>query len=93
MQPARQTPALLFRSQVERIGEHSPIALRAAFDAAVLPVADAVEAGGIDDRQRLQHHGVNEGENRGGRADAERQRQHRGERKDRRLPHLAESVG
>ena len=61
----------------ERIREHAPAILGAALDAAVVAVADAVEPGRIADRQRLQHHGVDQREDGGGAADAERQRQHR----------------
>ena len=84
---------VLLHELVEGIGEHAPFVLRAALDAAVLPLADAVEAGRIDHRQRFEHDGVDEGEDRGRGADAERQGEHGGQGKDGRLTHLAESVG
>ena len=59
----------------EREREHAPAILRTALHAAGAPVADAIEARGIHDRERLQHHRMNEREDRGGPADADRQRQ------------------
>ena len=65
----------------------------AAFDAAILAVADAVEACGIRDGERLEHDGVNEREDGCRGTDAEGQGEHGGKGKYGRLPHLAESVG
>src|SRR5439155_5223977 len=59
----------------EREGEHAPATLRSALDAAVVAVADAVEAFRIRDRQRAQHDGVDQRENGGRAANADRQRQ------------------
>ena len=53
------------------VGEHAPSVLRTAFDAAVVAFADAVEAGGVGDREGAEHYGVDEGEDGGGAADAE----------------------
>ena len=54
---------------------HAPAILRPAFHAAVVAFADPVQPGRIGDRQRPEHHGMDERENRRGAADAERQRQ------------------
>ena len=67
---------------VEGIREHAPAVLRAARHAAVGAVADAVEAGRVDHRQRLQHHRVDEAEDGRGAADAQRQREHGGHGED-----------
>ena len=56
----------------QRKREHAPAILRAALDAAVVAVADAIEALRIGDRQRPQHHRVDQREDRGRAADAER---------------------
>ena len=77
---------------VQRIGDHSPAVLRAAFDAAVVAVADPVEPGRVGDRQRTQHDRVDQREDGRGAADAQRQRQHGGGREDGRQPELAERV-
>ena len=66
----------------QRKREHAPAILRAALHAAVVAVADAVEARRIADRQRAQHHRVDEREDGRRAADAERERQNRGDRED-----------
>jgi len=55
----------------ERKGKHAPFVLGTTLDATVVALADAVEAGGVGDRERFEHDGVDEGENGGGAADAE----------------------
>ena len=67
---------------VQRVREHAPAVLRAALHAATGAVADAVEAGRVDHRQRLQHHRVDEAEDGRGAADAQGQRQHGGHGED-----------
>ena len=84
---------VLLHALIEGIGEEAPVVLGAAFDAAVVAYADAVEASGVGDGQGLEHDGVDEGEDGGGGADAEGQGEHGGEGEDRGEPHLAESVG
>jgi len=59
----------------ERIREHAPALLRPALDAAVVAVADAIEALRVGDRERAQHDRVDQREDRGRAADAERERQ------------------
>ena len=59
----------------QRKREQAPAALRAAIDAAVIAVADAIEALRIRHGQRPQHDGVDEGKDRGRAANAQRQRQ------------------
>ena len=54
-----------------------PRALRAAEDAAVVAVAQPVDALGIGHRQRFQHQGVDQREDPGIRADSQRQRDRR----------------
>ena len=67
--------------------------LRAALYAAVLSIADAVEARRVHDRQRLQHGDVDQREDGGGRAYTEREGEHRSEREDGGLAHLAKRLG
>ena len=76
----------------QREREHAPAILRPALHAAVVAVADAVEARRIGDRQRPQHHGVDQREDGGGAADAERERQDGGGREDARDPELPQRV-
>src|SRR5207249_6236840 len=59
----------------ERVREHAPPILRSALDAAVVAVADAVEAFRVGDRERAQHDRVDQCEDRGRAADTERERQ------------------
>ena len=58
-------------AQEEGVGEHAPGVLGTAFDAAIVAFADAVEAGGVGNREGAEHYGVDEGEDGGGAADAE----------------------
>ncbi len=81
-----------FQPLEERVGVHAPAVLRSALDAAVVPVANAVQQRGIGDRQRPQHHGVDQREDRRRAADAEGQRGHGRDREHRRLPELAQHV-
>jgi hypothetical protein len=60
------------------IREHAPAILRTTLHAAIVAVADAVESRGIADRQRSQHDRMDECEDRGRAANAERERQNRG---------------
>ncbi len=83
----------LLQVQIEGVRKHAPILLRRAFDAAVIAIANAVEAGRIGHGQRLQHDCVNQREDGRCCTDAERQGEHGGEGEHRRLAHLAESVG
>ena len=85
--------SVLLHALIEGIREEAPVVLSAALDAAVGAYADAIEARGVDDGQRLEHDRVNEGEDGGGGADAEGQSEHGGEGEDRGQAHLAESVG
>ncbi len=60
---------------IEVVGEEVEVAVvvdEAAIDAAVVEVADAVQARGIGDGQRFQQNRVNQGEDGGVRSDAER---------------------
>src|SRR5205814_3649830 len=59
----------------EGIREHAPAILRPALDAAVVAVADAVEAFRLGDRERAQHDRVDQREDRGRAPDTERERQ------------------
>ena len=81
-----------FQALEQRIREHPPAILRAALHAAVVAVADAIQARRIADRQRPQHDRVDEREDRGRAADAEAKREHGGGSEDRRLAELAEDV-
>jgi hypothetical protein len=74
------------------IREHAPAILRTTLDAAAVAVADPIEPRGIADRQRSQHDRVDEREDRRRAADAERQRQNRGDGEDARDPKLAQGV-
>jgi hypothetical protein len=76
----------------QRVGVHAPAILRSALDAAVVPVANAVQQRGIGHRQRPQHHGVDQREDRRRAADAERERRHGCDGEHRRLPELAQHV-
>ena len=61
--------------------EQRPTILHSAVDAAVLVIANADKLTGVGHRQRLQQHGMYQRENRSSRANAQRQRQHRCDRK------------
>ena len=64
-----------FDALEEREREHAPALLISALDAAVVAVADTVEAFRVGDRQRAQHDRVDQCEDRGRAADTERERQ------------------
>ena len=81
-----------FQTLVQRKGIHSPALLRAAFHAAIVAVADPIEERRIGNRQRAQHHRVDQSEDRGSAADSQGQRQDGGGRKYRRQPELPQSV-
>ncbi len=83
---------LALQPLVQRIREHPPAFLRAALHAAVGAVADPVEARRVADRERTQHHGMDQREDGGGAADAERQREDRGCREDACNPELPQRV-
>src|SRR5215469_16754889 len=64
---------------IEGVGVDGEVRPAIAADVAtIIGVAEAVETGGIGHRQRLQHDGVNEGENRSVRSDAEGKSDDRG---------------
>ena len=81
-----------FEAFEERIREHAPAILRSALDAAVVAVADAVEAFRVGDRERAQHDRVDQREDRGRAADAERERQDGRGREDGRETELTDRV-
>jgi len=83
---------LRFQALEQGVGIHAPFVLRAAFDAAVVAFADAIEGGGVGDGQRAEHDGVDEGEDGGGAADAESQGEDGGGREDRGLAELAGGI-
>src|SRR5207247_3748405 len=72
--------------------EHAPAILRSTLDAAVVAVADAVEAFRVGDRERPQHDRVDQREDRGRAADAERERQDGRGREDGRETELTDRV-
>jgi hypothetical protein len=84
--------SVLFDLLIEGIGEHAPVVLRSALNAAVVTRADAIEAARIVHRQGLQHDRVDERKNRGGCTNANGQRQQSSQRKYRRQPQLTQSV-
>ena len=49
---------LRFQALEEGVGIHAPFVLWAAFDAALVAFADAIEAGGVGDGERADHYGV-----------------------------------
>src|SRR5207302_7886427 len=61
---------------IKGIAEYRPVILKAAFNAALINVAYSIKLMRIGHRQRLQHDRVHQGEDRGIRANAERERQH-----------------
>src|SRR5437762_13987030 len=81
-----------FEAFEERVREHAPAILRSALDAAVVAVADAVEAFRVGDRERAQHDRVDQGEDRGRAADTERKRQDGRGSEDRRETELTDRV-
>ena len=76
----------------QRERDHPPAILWPALYAAGVAIADAVEACRIADRQRAQHHRVDEREDGRGATDAECQRQHCGGREDPCDPELPQRV-
>ena len=76
----------------QRIRIHAPVVLRAAFDAAIVAHADAVESGGVGDGQRPKHDRVNQSEDGGGAADAESHGEDGRGGEDGRLAELAQGV-
>jgi hypothetical protein len=84
---------VLLHAEIEGVGEHAPVFLRAAFDAAVGSIAYAIEPRRVDAGKGLQHDGVDEREDGRGRTDAQRQGEHGGEGEDGRETHLADRVG
>ena len=78
--------------QEEGIGEHAPLVLGSAFDAAIVAVADAIEAGRVGDRQGAEHNGMNKREDGGSAANAESQGENGGNSKNRCEPELPQSV-
>jgi hypothetical protein len=51
---------ILLHTQIEGVGKHAPVILRRALFAAILAIADAVQARRIDHGKGFQHDGVNE---------------------------------
>src|SRR6185437_11714466 len=72
--------------------EQRPAILHSAVDAAVLVIANADKLTGVGHRQRLQQHGMYQRESRSSRANAQRQRQHRGDRKSRTPNKLSQRI-
>ena len=89
----RRTRGVLLHLAVEGVGEEAPLVLRVAFDAAVVAVADAVEARGVGDREGLEHDRVDEGEDGRRGADAKGEGKHGGKGEDGGQAHLAQGVG
>ena len=86
---------MVSRIFVEVIGEHRPVVLQIALYAAVIFVAQLVELGWIAYRQRLEQDSMDEGEDRGVRANTNRQRQQRRDCESRRfaqLPHRVPNI-
>src|SRR5262245_30560298 len=81
-----------FETFEERIREHAPAVLRSALDAAVVAVADTVEAFRVGDRERAEHDRVDQCEDRGRAADTERERQDGRGREDGREAELTDRV-
>src|SRR5580765_4516956 len=81
-----------FEAFEERVREHAPAILRSAIDAAVVAVADAVEAVRLGDRERAQHDRVDQREDGGRAADAKRERQDGRGREDGRETELTDRV-
>jgi Skp family chaperone for outer membrane proteins len=77
---------------MEEVAGVAGVAGETAFDAAIVVVADAVELRGIGDRKRAQQDALDQREDGRVGADAERQRDDRGEREARRLAQLAQRV-
>jgi hypothetical protein len=69
-----------------------PSLLRTALDAAGIAVTDTVKAQGIADRQRAQHHRMDQGENGRGPANAQGKRRDRGRCEHARHPELSQRV-
>jgi hypothetical protein len=65
-----------FQFLIERVRIEPPAILKVALDAAVIPFADSIQPRGVGDGQRSQHDGIDQREDCGGAADAERERQH-----------------
>ncbi len=76
----------------QRIRIHAPVVLRAAFDAAIVADTDAVETGRVGDGQRPKHDLVNQSEDGGRAADAERHGEDRGRGENGRLAELPQRV-
>lgn len=76
--------------QGERI--HSPEALRATLDAAIVAVAHAIESGGIGNRQGAKHYRINQSEDGCGAADTQGEREHSGGGEYGRQPKLPQSI-
>src|SRR6202000_455033 len=73
----------------QRIRIHTPVVLRAGFDAAIVAYTASVKSGGVGDGQGTKHDGVNQREDGGGAADAEGHGEDRGRGEDGRLAELA----
>ncbi len=81
-----------FETFEQRKGEHPPAILRTALDAAVVAVADAIQGCRVGDREGLEHHGVDQRENRGRSADAQRESEDCCRGKDARSAELPQRV-
>src|ERR1019366_7355126 len=83
---------LCFQPFVERKAEHPPPVLRAALHAAIVAVANTIQKRRIRNGQGAQHDRVDDGENRGGSANSQGQRQCGDRRKHRRHPKLPQGI-
>src|SRR5436305_3324308 len=61
---------------IKGIAEYRPVILKAAFNAALINVANPIKLMRIGHRQRLQHDRMHQGEDRGVRSNPQRERQH-----------------
>ena len=77
---------------VQRIRVDSPVVLKSAEHAAIAVVAQSVKLARFRHRQALEHHGVEQSEDRGVGADAQRERDHADCREAGRLPHAAQTI-
>src|SRR5262249_18897527 len=84
--------SLRLEQLVQRKGVHAPAILRTALHAAVIAIAHTVQAAGIRHRQRAQHHGIDQGKDRGGAANSQSQGEYRRNREDRGHSQLPQGI-
>src|SRR6516165_859236 len=77
---------------IQGIGVYRPLVLHPSDHAAIIFVPEAIKLLGVGHRQRLEHHGVNQGEDRSVGPDAECERDHTYERKSGRLTQPAPRI-